>query len=132
MSNDENVAAVRRLFEAFSTADAEAVGKEIGVDFVAHGPGGRTDTAESWTGLARHLLDAMPDLTTEIDGVVAAGDRVVVRFTWRGTHQGEFLGVAPTGRPLRTGGIEIYRLELGRIVECWGTYDMTELFGSVC
>lgn len=113
-------------------ADDEAVDKEIGADFVAHGPGGRTDTAESWKGLARHILDAMPDVKTELEDVVATGDRVVVRFTSRGTHEGEFLGVAPTGRALTTGGIEIYRLESGRIVECWGTYDMTELFGPVC
>jgi predicted ester cyclase len=132
MSDQANVATVRRLFEAFGSADPAAVDREIGADFVAHGPGGRTDDAAGWKALARMFLDAMPDVRTELDEVIATGDRVIARFTTRGTLKGELLGVAPTDRPLTTGGIEVYRLEAGRIVECWGAYDMSELFGSVC
>jgi predicted ester cyclase len=132
MSDETNTAAVRRLFAAFETADPAAVDRELGPDFVAHGPGGRTDDAEGWKAMSRMLLDAMPDLRVTLDEVLASGDRVTARFTSRGTHKGELFGVPASDAPLTTGGIEIYRLEAGRIVECWGAYDMTELFGSGC
>lgn len=127
-----NLATVRRLFDAFAAADAAAIDAELAAGFVAHGPGGRTDDAEGWKMMARMLLDAVPDVRTELEDVVAQGDRVVARFTSRGTHKGELFGVPATDRALTTGGIEIYRLEAGRVAECWGAYDLTELFGSAC
>lgn len=87
MSSEENVQTVRELFNAFYSADDEAMGELIG-----------------------------------------DGDTVAVRYTCRGTHNGELFGVAPTNRTLTTSGIEMYRLSDGRIVECWGQYDMSQLF----
>jgi predicted ester cyclase len=79
-------------------------------------------------GDGRQIADAIPDNRTEIDDIFGDGDKVAVRYTSRGTHTGELFGVAPTNRTLTTSGMEMYRLSSGRIVECWGQYDMSELF----
>jgi predicted ester cyclase len=128
MSND-NVQTVRRLFNAFYAADEAALSELIGDDFVTHAGGG-TGNAAGWKAMARQIAAAVPDNRTEIDDIFGEGDRVVVRYTSRGTHTGELFGVSPTNRPLTTSGIEIYRFENGRVVECWGVYDMSELFAS--
>ncbi|WP_367873085.1 ester cyclase [Luteolibacter sp. Populi] len=58
---------------------------------------------------------AFPDVRWTIDEQVAEGDKVVTRFTWTGTHRGEFLGVPATGRPVSVWGVVIDRLEGGKI-----------------
>jgi predicted ester cyclase len=74
------------------------------------------------------MAAAIPDNSTEIEDVVASGDRVAVRYTCSGTQTGDLFGVPASGKQLVTGGIEIYRFEGDRVVECWGQYDMSELF----
>jgi steroid delta-isomerase-like uncharacterized protein len=65
----------------------------------------------------------IPDLTAKIEDLVAEGDKVVVRFTAEGTHEGTLLGVPPTGKRLRVSGISIYRLAEAKIVEHWEEGD---------
>lgn len=128
MSSGENVQAVRRLFDAFYAVDDAAMSELIGDDFVTHAPGGGTGNAAGWKAMAHQIASAIPDNRTEIDDIFGDGDKVAVRYTSRGTHTGELFGVAPTNRTLTTSGMELYRLSGGRIVECWGQYDMSELF----
>jgi predicted ester cyclase len=128
MSSEENLQTVRQLFKAFYAADDGAMGELIGDDFVTHAPGGSTGNAAGWKAMAHQLLGAIPDNRTEIDDIIGDGDTVAVRYTCRGTHNGELFGVAATNRTLTTSGIEMYRLSGGRIVECWGQYDMSQLF----
>ena len=130
MPSEENVQTVRKLFDAFYAADDEGMSELIGDDFVTHA-GGSTGNAAGWKAMARQLHTAIPDNRTEIDDIFGGGDRVAVRYTSRGTHTAELFGVAPTNRALTTSGIEIYRLSGGRIVECWGQYDMSQLFAPV-
>ena len=73
---------------------------------------------ERWLG---EQWSAFPDLTVANDFTVAAGDIVAARWHARGTSQGDFLGVAPTGRSLDYTGISMYRIEAGRIAEIWET-----------
>ena len=128
MSSEMNVQTVRELFDAFYAADDEAMSELIGDDFVTHAPGGSTGNAAGWKAMAHQLNTAIPDNRTEIDDIIGDGDTVAVRYTCRGTHNAELFGVAPTNRTLTTSGIEMYRLSGGRIVECWGQYDMSQLF----
>jgi len=64
-------------------------------------------------------LAAFPDLHFTFEDLIAEGDKVVVRWTSRGTQQGELMGIPPTGKQFSATGIEIYRLEGGKIVEHW-------------
>lgn len=78
------------------------------------------------------LRAAFPDLTLTLDDVEAQGDRVVVRFTARGTHRGTFLGAEGTGRAIEMTGIAIHRIADGKIAETWANWDtfgLTEQVG---
>ncbi len=67
---------------------------------------------------------AFPDLRTAVEDVIAEGDQVVTRWTVRGTHQGEVEGFGPpTGKQIEMKGISIHRLDGGKIVEEWNSYD---------
>ena len=70
---------------------------------------------------------AFPDLQIHIDDLVAEGDRLVTRWTAQGTHQGELMGIAPTGRSVAVTGIAIDRFENGQSVEHWEVFDQMGL-----
>jgi predicted ester cyclase len=72
-----------------------------------------------------------PDLTVSTDDVVSSGDRVVVRWTATGTHQGDQLGVPATGKRVRLTGIDILRIEEGRVVERWGETNGLEMMQQI-
>lgn len=67
--------------------------------------------------------EAFPDLQMSIDELVAEGDRVVERVTMRGTHLGPFLGIAPTGKYVEVTGVNVCRIENGKVAERWGMTD---------
>jgi predicted ester cyclase len=81
------------------------------------------------------MRSAFPDIKVKSLGPeLADGDLEAVRVVLTGTHQGEFMGAAPTGRTVEFGGIDIIRVEDGKVVEHWGSADMLELMqqlGSV-
>jgi steroid delta-isomerase-like uncharacterized protein len=70
---------------------------------------------------------AFPGLHISIEDVIAQGDKVAVRITWQGTHQGEFMGIPPTGKPVTVTGINLYRVANGKIVEEWWQEDILGL-----
>jgi steroid delta-isomerase-like uncharacterized protein len=69
------------------------------------------------------LRDAFPDVHITIEDQVAEGDRVVTRWTARGTHTGAFQGIPPTGKRGSMTGIDINRFADGKVVECWTNAD---------
>lgn len=75
----------------------------------------------------RQLFTAFPDLHVTIQQQVAEGDKVVTHKTFHGTHQGEFMGVAPTGRLITFAVIDILRLDRGKVVEHWAIQDRLAL-----
>jgi predicted ester cyclase len=80
------------------------------------------------------LLTGFPDVRHTVEAVITQGDLVVIRYTAVGTHAGEFQGYAPTGKPVTWTGINIYRLECGRIAAIWSEVDslgrITQLAGT--
>ena len=80
------------------------------------------------------LRSGIPDFKATIDDVVAEGDRVVIRMTFRGTQTGEFMGMPPTGKSISVGVIDIFRIAGGKIVEHWGQMDsmgMMQQLGAI-
>ena len=67
---------------------------------------------------------AVPDARYEVDDLIAEGDKVVVRWTLLGTHEGSFQGIAPTGRAIALKGIAIYRVDRGKLMERWVVSDL--------
>ncbi len=77
--------------------------------------------------LAAMVHTSFPDLHFTVEDMVAEGDKVVYRYTVRGTHQGDFMGIAPTGRQFAVTGIHIYRVGDGKFQEEWENWDMLGL-----
>jgi steroid delta-isomerase-like uncharacterized protein len=74
---------------------------------------------------------AFPDLSHEFQDLFAVDDRVVLRALDSGTHRGEFMGIAPTGRAVKFSVIAVFRFEGGRIAEVWEEADMLGLLGQL-
>ena len=70
------------------------------------------------------LRAAFPDLHVTVEDVIAEGDKIVQRWTGRGTHQGELMGIPPTGNRVSVAGITISRFKDGKVSEEWEVYDM--------
>jgi steroid delta-isomerase-like uncharacterized protein len=123
---DGNAHCIRRLFEeVFNAGHIAATDDLTTADVLGHdatNPEPRRGH-EAVKQVALLFRSAFPDLRLTLDDLVAAGDRVVARWTLAGTHRGAFMGAAPTGKRATTGGIVIYRLEGGRIAEYWGSFD---------
>ena len=66
---------------------------------------------------------AFPDLRVKNEDVIAEGDKVVARWTARGTHNGALMNIPPTGKQVTLKGIDVLRIEGGKIVERWGEFD---------
>ena len=96
----------------------------IATDFVSHSmpPGITSDIAgiRQWVSI---FHNAFPDMDGGVDQVVVEGNKVAVRFSGTGTHQGDFFGIPATGKPIKTTGINIFRIENGKIVEHWNNAD---------
>ena len=94
-------------------------------NYVGHEPAfGDARGVEAAKQFAADYRQAFPDLQTTIEDQVAEGDKVVTRFTARGTHQGETEDFGPpTGRQMVLEGITIHRFEGDKIVEEWERYD---------
>lgn len=78
--------------------------------------------------------NAFPDLRITVEDLVAEGDKVLTCWTARGTHQGEFMGIPPSGNRVEFTGISIDRIEGGKFVESWSNYDalgMMQQIGAV-
>jgi predicted ester cyclase len=119
MSAEENKAIVRRVYEEAITQNKPEVFDEImSPDIVDHAPfPDQAPGSEGFKGVFAMMLSAFPDYHSTVEEQIAEGDKVVTRFISEGTHQGEFLGIAPTGNRVRVTGIDIDRLVEGKIVE---------------
>jgi predicted ester cyclase len=128
-SEQKNMAIVRRFFEVGpSSGDIAASDELLDPDFSLHtplptpGPG-----IEAMNNVIVTCRAAFHGLHVTIEDMMADGDLVTCRFTARGVHQGEFMGLPPTGKPIEMTGIEIFRLRDGRIAELWGEANLMGL-----
>jgi predicted ester cyclase len=124
MSVEANKAAVRRFYERMDKGDLTIVEDLVAGNYVGHVPGfedirGRKGMKELL--IVFHL--AFPNLQHIVEDLIAEGDKVVGRFTLRGTQIGELMGIAPTGRVVTFTATGIYRFENGLLAEDWIEYD---------
>lgn len=114
----QNVAMIHAYVDAVNKGDKSYLDKYLGPGYVYHSPAGDLDE-QGFRALHEKLLSAFPGLTFQIDDVIAAGDKVVTRWTFRGVQKGEFQGIAPTNKAVTMTGIVITRFENGKAVEEW-------------
>jgi steroid delta-isomerase-like uncharacterized protein len=124
-----NKAAVIRFCDASNTGDAELISKTID-ELVAPDALIRTPLPLETTGaeavkeVFARLHRAYPDLHITIEDLIEEGDKVVSRNTVTGTHQGEYMGIQPTGKSVTYNEIFIFRFAGGQIAESWGVVDV--------
>jgi steroid delta-isomerase-like uncharacterized protein len=133
VSTEANKTVARRYFEEVrNRGDLGAIDDLFAPGFVLR-VGGLPDVRGS-DGLRQSygaFRAALPDLRFTVEDVIAEGDRVVVRWSARGTHQGPLLGVAATGRPVAITGIDVFRIDGGKIAEGWSNFDQLGLLRQV-
>jgi len=133
MLGPEIEVAARRFFqEVWNDGDLSKVADFLAGSFVSHNGLGVGISGPAQYGLAvAAYRRAFPDLVVTLEDVFASRDRVAVRGTDRGTHQGEFMGRPGTGRKVTSTWIEIFRIEEGRAVEGWLETDWTALLDQL-
>jgi steroid delta-isomerase-like uncharacterized protein len=115
----------RRIIDAISRGDADALDELVAPDIVDHNP--VPDQAPGVEGFRQWIAAAkssFPDLAGTVEDLIAEGDRVAARVTWRATHRGQFLGIPPTGRTVSFSAFHIVRFSRERAAEWWGTADL--------
>lgn len=127
MPAEENKAIIRRGFEEiFNQGNLDVADEVFSPNFVGHDPSLPEDMhgPEAFKQFAAQMRSAFPDGHITIDDQFAEGDKVVTRFTSRGTHQGDFAGIPPTGKQLTTEGMSIDWMVDGKSEESWTIYDV--------
>jgi predicted ester cyclase len=122
MSTEENKAVSNRVADAFSRGDLDAIDELMA-----------PDRAQEFKRSIDLLRQAFSDIYGTNEFQIAEGDLVANRFVYYGTHQGEFMGIAPTGREVTFRGIAIDRVVDGKIVEDWiewGLEDVVRQMGA--
>jgi predicted ester cyclase len=122
-------ALVERLHAALlESRDPAVVDEFFAPDFVSHNnPPGFPPGVEGVKRFFATFRDAFPDVEVDIDELLVDGDRAAVATTFTGTHEGELMGMAPTGRRVSVTGIDVVRVAGGKIVEHRGLTDIVGL-----
>lgn len=129
MSASENKALLRRYVrEVWEKQNPAAVKEFLASNYRRHtspdaAPLNPDDQVQRLIG----FRTAFPDIQIVVEEVIAEGDHLAFRSTMRGTHTGELLGIAPTGRRVTVGLIDVIRVQDGKFVEQWGGPDLFDL-----
>lgn len=128
MSIEENKIIVRRFFELGpSSGDMDAANALLAPNFALHTPLPSVPGVKGIDDVVTACRAAFEHLNVTVEDVVAEGDKVAARFIARGIHKGEFMGLPPTEKPITMTGIEIFRIENGKIAELWGEANILGL-----
>jgi steroid delta-isomerase-like uncharacterized protein len=133
MSTEENKNIVRRFFEEGpSKGDLSAANKLLAPNFTLHVPLPCSPGIQGINDVISACRAAFDHLNVIVEDMVAEDDKVAARFTARGIHKGAFMGLPPTGKPITMTGIEIFRIENGKIAELWGEANLLGLMQQLC
>ncbi|MGA2630797.1 MAG: ester cyclase [Terriglobia bacterium] len=126
--SEANKALCRRMIEEGWNKHNLALLDELYADCVYYNPTTGELKGEALKQLAASLLAAFPDIRFTIEDLVAEGDKVVTRWSCTSTHQGEFMGLAPTGKQLTPSALDIFRIVEGKVVEERVEFDTLRFF----
>ena len=112
---------IRRFYdEVLNQGQLSVIDDLCTPDFVDHTPAqGHSANLDNLKQQITAWRGAFPDLRVAVDELIADGDSLAVRITWEGTHQGEFMGMAATGKRIRSSGVDILHLHKGKVREAW-------------
>jgi steroid delta-isomerase-like uncharacterized protein len=136
MTSEQNKAIVRRAFEEPWKGNLDIVDELVASDYVGHDPA-TPEPLHGPEGVKEFISTyraAFPDARIRVEEQLAEGDLVATRWSGRGTHEGELMGISPTGRRVSVSGLTISRLEGGKIVEefqNWDTFGMLQQLDAI-
>jgi predicted ester cyclase len=136
MSTEDNKAVARRFYEeVFNQKKTAAIDEFFAPTIVDHAaPPGTPGGIEGQHQLIGMYLTAFPDMHLTVEDMIAEGDKVVTRLTSRGSHQGEFMNIPPTGKQVTVTVIDMLRIAGGKFVEHWlemDTLGLLQQLGAV-
>jgi predicted ester cyclase len=134
MAEKENKAIIHAFVaEVWNRKNVVAIDKYFAPDYLEHNLAApdKTGGLEGTKQFIPRFISGFPDCKVTYDDVLAEGDRVAIRFTCRGTHKGEFMGVAPTGRQIYFMGLSIARFVKGKVAEMWEFLDTPGLMRQI-
>jgi predicted ester cyclase len=118
VSEENKAVALRYLEEAINQRNLDMLDDIFSPKTVDHtAVPGQAPGIEGLRQFFAMMRAGFPDFSASVKDLFAEGDRVAIRFTFRGTHQGEFMGISPTGKQVTMPGIDILRIEEGTILE---------------
>jgi steroid delta-isomerase-like uncharacterized protein len=129
MSVEDNKAFARRMYEAINEGNLDLIDELVSEDFVEHEelPGLPTTGPEAPKAAFGMFLAAFPDFHFTADDMIGEGNKVVVRGTMSGTHQGEFMGIPPTNKSFKIQFIDILEIYNGKGTAHWGVTDQAAM-----
>ncbi len=134
-TTEEIKALARRYVEVWNQHDPAALDTVFAAHAVRHDPATGVATGlESIQAIMQALLTAFPDLLITIDQELAAEDCAILRWTATGTHNGDFQGIPPTGKPINVIGNSVYQCADGKMIaehSIWDTLGMLKQLGVV-
>jgi predicted ester cyclase len=127
IGSDVEGQALQRAVDAFNAGDLSTYLRLYDMSCVFHGYGPEDLDLDGARAFYTGVLGAFPDAWLDLDDIVRDGEKACIRFHLTATQQGEFMGVPPTGRPIRLEGQTIMCFRNGRVVERWQSADMLSL-----
>jgi predicted ester cyclase len=132
MSEEQNKRVFERVIEeAYSRGNVDVLDEAFAPNFIEHQAGIVPPTAEGVKRSIAFLRAAFPDMKLTIEEIIASGDKTWARITGRGTHQGPFMGIPPTGKSIVVTVMDVCRFEQGQIVEHWGVADQLAVMAQL-
>ena len=126
--SEENKEITRRFYEAINAGRMEIIDEVVAEDLVEHEEfPGLASGREGVRQFMQMMRTAFSDFTMTIDDMVAEGDKVFIRATMGGTHQGEFMGIPATGKRIEVPFGDFVRFEIGKVVEHWVVTDTGQM-----
>jgi steroid delta-isomerase-like uncharacterized protein len=131
MAQSENVAAIERAVEHMNSGNLDGYLEMYAEDLTLHGYPPGVEGKEGVSAFYGAFAKALPDVELTLDDAVSDGDKVAVRYTIKGTHSDELMGVPATGNRVDVSGQSFFRFEDGRVVERWQSLDAVTLLTQI-
>lgn len=132
MSKEGNIKAQQAFGEAVNSGKLEGIRKVVADNVMDHDPApDQGPGAQGLIDFFTQFRSAFPDLKVEAEHLVADEDNVALAYTVTGTHKGNLMGIAPTGKKVKARGLQIGRFEQGKLVERWGSSDQLGILQQI-
>lgn len=132
LNRDTMMQFARRFDQIFDGPHLEIADEIFAPDFIGHLPLAPTLDRDGWKGYAGTFYAGMSDLRQHIEEVIIGDDRLVLRVSYTGTHDGPMFGVPATGRSVKIDGIGIFRFNAaGQVAENWAVVDVAGVLAQI-